>query len=66
MTKRRRNRRIFTTFRSESTCFQLVIDRNKERLYYIVDIELSRRNRRFLAFTCELLVPLLTLNQNYL
>lgn len=30
MTKRRRSRRIFTIFRSENTCFQLAIDRNKE------------------------------------
>jgi len=65
---KRRNRRIFTTFRSESTCFQLTIDRNKKRLCYIADMELSRRNRRFLAFcfTRELLVSLLTLNRNYL
>lgn len=31
MTKGRRNRQIFTVFRSESTCLQLAIDRNEER-----------------------------------
>jgi len=56
MTKRRRSRQIFTTFCSESTCFQLTIDRNKERLYYITDTESSRRNHRFLASVS--LIPL--------